>query len=523
MLSRDDAAPRPSMVEAPSGRALRAWLPLAALVAFAFLIRCYRISTIPVWIDEAASIGLGSLPWSVVFGEMARIEASPPGYYAIAKVVGIVAGPYGLPLRLISAAAAALAIIPVWLFCRSALGLRAAWLAALILAMHALLFRMAQDGRTYAVLFLAFCCALLAAWRLVEAAWRGEGGAGAVIALGLCQGIMLWLHHTAGIANLALNAFVIATLLASRRGIGRGVLLLAAADAVGLAAGAAPMWWALHHALGGAFVTRWIEPPTLVSAVMIFARSLVAPFHDPVSMVTGLLSALGVLLAIASRRQPGWAARIGLFALLGTAGILFPLVSQSWPVMMDRTVMFMAAPLAASIAGGFALLPRAGFLATSVVLVGLHAHGIVRYVNWPNHTERWDQVVELIQRRAGPRDRVVVTDSVFALISLRMAAAERGGLGVPVILVSAASPLENRSAELLAPGADTTIGAVCARLRGAEHVWVVTRPVPPAVASDPGFSVWQPVLAVLRAAGGEMIDDLSRPTIHVERWRVPGC
>ena len=62
------------------------------------------------------------------------------------------------------------------------------------LALHALLFRMAQDGRTYALLFLLFSCALLAAWRLAQAAQRGQGGIGAILALGLCQGGMLWLH-----------------------------------------------------------------------------------------------------------------------------------------------------------------------------------------------------------------------------------------------------------------------------------------------------------------------------------------
>lgn len=498
-------------------------MPLAVLVVLAFAIRCYRIGSAPVWIDEAASIGLGSLPWSVVFGEMARIEASPPGYYAIAKLVGIIAGPGGMPLRLVSAAAAALAIVPIWIFCRDALGQRAAWVAGLVLALHALVFRMAQDGRAYAILFLVFSCALLAAWRLAEAARRGEWGIGAIVALGLCQGGMLWLHHTAGIANLVLNVFVLAVLLASRQGLGRGILLLAAADALGLVAGAAPIWWAAQHAQEGAFVTRWIEPPGLGDAVLIYTRALVAPFHRPISVVTGLVSLIGVGVGVCAMRQPGWPARMGLFALLTTAAILFPLVSQSWPIMMDRTVMFMAAPLAASIAGGLALLPRAAFLGSAALLVGLHAYGVVGYLGWPNHSERWDEVVEILERRAGPQDRVVVTDSVFAAISLRMAAAERGGLRLPVILVPAASPLEQRSAALLDPAAATAIGALCGRLRGGEQVWIVMRPVPLAVADDPGFSVWQPVLDVLRAAGGQQVEDLSGPTLRVERWRVPGC
>ncbi|HWT10930.1 MAG TPA: glycosyltransferase family 39 protein [Roseomonas sp.] len=512
------------VAEAMPDSAMRPALLLAGLVVFAFLIRCYGIGTDPVWIDEAASIAIGTLPWSVLFGEMARIEASPPGYYAIAKVVGLVAGPQGAPLRMVSAAAATFSIVPLWIFCRDTLGNRVAWTAAVIVALHALLFRMSQDGRTYAILFLVFCCAMLAAWRLVEAAQRRQAGLGAVVALGLCQGAMLWLHHTAGIANLALNAFVLAVLLASRQGgIGRGIALLAAADLLGLLVGAAPIWWALQHALEGAFVTRWIAAPDIDEALLIYTRGLVAPFHAPLSQATGLLSVAAVLVGAVAVRQPGWPVRFGLLVLLGTAAVLFPLVSQSWPVMLDRTVLFMAAPLAVSIAAGLALLPRPAFLGGAVLLAALHAHGVVGYVNWPTHSERWDQIVALLQARSGPADRIVVTDSVFAVVSLRMAAARHGGLAAPILVVAAASPLESRSAELLDPQASVSVEGLCARLHGARLVWVVSRPVPPIVADDPGFSTWEPVRERLRRAGGTRVESRSVPAVLIEAWRVPGC
>lgn len=103
---------------------------LAALVLAAFLLRLPGLFADAPWIDESASIGLGGLPWAVVFGEMARIEASPPGYYAIAGLVGRLGLEGPVPLRLLSAAAAAISILPVFLFCRLAFGARAAWLAA---------------------------------------------------------------------------------------------------------------------------------------------------------------------------------------------------------------------------------------------------------------------------------------------------------------------------------------------------------------------------------------------------------
>ncbi len=523
MFARNDAAP--SLAESAAHTSSRLWvaLLLAGLILLAFLLHCWRLFDDPVWIDEAASLGLGSLPWSVVFGEMARIEASPPGYYAVAKLVGIVCGPGVEPLRLLSAAAASLAILPLWIFCREALGARAAWLAAVIIALHATLFRMAQDGRTYALLFLVFCCALLAAWRLTEAARQGRRGLGPVVALGLCQGGMLWLHHTAGIANLALNVFVLARMLAARQGIGRGIALLAVADLLGLLAGAAPIWWAAQHAMEGAFVTRWIAPPDFEETVLIYIRGLVAPFQSPVSVVTGLLSIMGVLLGLLALRDSGWPARFALVALLGTAAILFPVLSQSWPVMLERTVLFMAAPLAASIAAGLALLPRPAFLGAAAMLAGLHAYGIAGYLRWPEHKERWDNAAVLLQASAGPNDRIVVTESVFAAISLRMAAEVRGGLTAPILVVPAASPLEQRSAELLDPEGNTPLAALCSRLSGAASVWLVARPIPDVVAEDAGFSSWGAVRQRLRSAGGGRVEDRSLPTVLIERWRVRNC
>lgn len=523
MLIRHENVAPPQGVTRDAASCRWAGLLLAGLILGAFLLRCIRLFSDPVWIDEAASIGIGSLPWSVLFGDMARVEASPPGYYALAKLVGMVAGQEGAPLRLVSAAAAALAILPVWIFCREAFGPRAAWLAAVIIALHALLYRMSQDGRTYAVLFFIFCCALLAAWRLTQAAWRGEKGVLPIIALGLCQGAMLWLHHTAAIANLSLNVFVVSLIVATRQGLGRGLVMLFAADLVGLVIGGPPIWWALHHAMEGAFVTRWIAPPTLEDTVLIYTRGLVAPFQSPLSALTGLLSIAGVAIGLFARRRSGWPARMALVALLATAAILFPVLSQSWPVMLERTVLFMLAPLAASIAAGLALLPRRAFLGSAMLLAGLHAFGIYGYLDWPAHKERWDNAALLLQAQAGPNDRIVVTDSVFAAISLRMAADVRGGLTAPILVVPATSPLEQLSAELLDPAGDTQLPELCGRLRGAATVWLVARPVPDIVENDLGFSTWEPVRRLFRAAGGERLYDSSLITVQIERWRVPGC
>lgn len=503
--------------DGPAG-ARHSWM-LAALVVAAFVIRLPGLFGPAAWIDESASIAVGQLPWSVVLGEMARIEASPPGYYAIAKVLGDIAGPGPVPLRLLSAAAAALAVVPVWLFCRAAFGSRAAWLGAVLVALNAALLRMSQDGRTYAVLFLLFCCALLAAWRLVEAAREGRRGLGAVAGLGVMQGAVLWLHHTAAIGNVGLNAFVLVALLAGGAGLLRGAVLLAGADAVGMVVGAAPIHWALGHALGGEFVMGWLQPPTLLVAAQAYVYGVVAPFHAPLTLLTILASAAALLGGVLAWRRPGWPGRIALGALLAVCGVLFPLLSQHWPMMMDRTVLFLVAPVAAGIAAGVALLPRAGFAAAALLLAGLHAHGALALRHWPAEKEPWRDVVADLRARLAPGDRVVVTDSVFALVSLRLA----GGGGFDALVVPAASRLESRAAVLVAPEAAVAPAGLCDRLRGAGRVWIVTRPPPDIVAQDPHYSSRPAVLAALRDAAGERVEQVPAGTLLLEAWRVPGC
>jgi hypothetical protein len=501
-----------------AGRARGAWW-LAALVLAAFAIRLPDLFWPSAWIDESASIGVGLLPWSVVLGEMARIEASPPGYYAVAKLLGAAFGPGPVPLRLVSALAAAAAIVPVWLFCRAAFGPRAAWLAAVLVALNAALLRMSQDGRAYALLFLLFCCALLAAWRLVEAARDGRAGFGAVAGLGVAQGAMLWLHHTAAIGNLGLNAFVLAALLAGRAGVARGLLLLACADAIGVLVGGAPILWALGHAAGGEFVMGWLQPPGLPEAARIYVHGVVAPFHAPVSLVTIVASAAALAGGALAWRRPGWPGRVALAVLLGVCGVLFPLLSQAWPMMMERTVLFLVAPLSAGIAAGAALLPRAGFAAAAALFVGLHAHGVLALRHWPAEKEQWREMVAELRARMAPGDRVVVTDSVFALVSLRLA----GGQGLDALVLPATSRLEARAAVLVAPEAATDAADVCARLRGAGTAWIVTRPPPEVVAEHPHYASLPMLRDSLRAAGGAQALQMPVGTLRLEAWRAPGC
>jgi hypothetical protein len=263
----------------------------------------------------------------------------------------------------------------------------------------------------------------------------------------------------------------------------------------------------------------WLQPPTLTGAALIYVYGVVAPFHAPVSVVTILVSAVALAGGVVAWRRPGWPGRLALAALLGVCGVLFPLLSQAWPMMMDRTVLFLVAPLSAGVAAALALLPRAGFAAGAAVMLGLHAHGAVALRHWPMEKEPWRAMVVELQARMAPGDRVVVTDSVFALVSLRLA----GGEPIGALVVPATSRLEARAAELIAPSSRVDASGLCERLRGAATVWIVTRPPPAVVAEDPHYSSRPMVLAALRAAGGAPVTTLPVGTLMLEAWRAPGC
>ncbi len=330
---------------------------------------------------------------------------------------------------------------------------------------------------------------------------------------------MLWLHHTAAIANLALNLFVLVALMAGGAGLARGLARLAVADALALALAAAPIIWALGHAQEGAFVTRWIAPPGISDAALLIVRELVAPFQSPLSPLTVILSA-GALILAWRARDAGRAERLALLALLAGAGLLFPLVSQRWPVMIDRTLLVLLAPLAAAVAAGLALLPRRGFAVAAALLLGLHAFGAVRFHLLPQTREDWNGAVALLAERRAAQEPILVTDSVFALLSLQAAFAMRGDAPPPALLLPATSPLETRSAELLAPDAVVAAPDLCARLAGAGGVWLISRPVPELVARDPAFSTWHPARDALAAGGGTTTETLVRGGILLERWRL---
>jgi hypothetical protein len=515
----------------PGLRDLQAPVCLAALLILGLALRLPGISADPMWIDEAASVGIGSLPWSVILGEFARVEASPPGYYVLAGIASRFAPDDLLALRIVSVVAGALVAWPVFFSLRAEGEAQAGWIAALFVTMAATLVRLSADARCYALLTLCLALGFQAALALARAGRAGKRGALPALMLGLAMAVAIWLHATAGLLAVGLN---LAALAAAGRAGWRSILpALLLANAAALALAAWPVFFIMKHIFSdAAFVTRWISPPSLSESVLLVARTLVAPWQSPFSALSAALLLLAAGLAVLRRRSP---AAAGALALAGFGFMAFPLVSQWRPVMLDRTILPLIVPLAVLVGLGFSRLgewldDRWGLswgrrLATGLaaLCLGLQAYGTLRFHSLQLNKEQWPPLAAHHAAQAGPSDVLIIPDSVFVAIAFAHAARRQGLPVPPMLVVPAASPLEQAAASHLAPWRVMSPDLLCEALGRREGAWVAYRPMPPAVEDDPGFTTLAPVVAAIEATAGRAASELRVSGLSLQHWSGPVC
>jgi mannosyltransferase len=126
---------------------------LGALVLLSLLLHSRELS-IGFWIDEGLSVGisdrsLGAIPHAL------REDGSPPVYYMLLHFWLGIAGRSEAGVRSLSLAAALLAVPAAWWSARSIFGNnRAAWIAALLMALNPFLGQYAQEARMYSLVAL---------------------------------------------------------------------------------------------------------------------------------------------------------------------------------------------------------------------------------------------------------------------------------------------------------------------------------------------------------------------------------
>lgn len=264
--------------------------PVAALLlilAGAAALRFVLLDVRELFRDEAASWLLAQSPWADIIPRSSR-ESYPPLFaFALKGTIGIL-GDGPAALRALSAATGLALVGVTWAWAREAIGLRAAFLAAVLVALSPLAIANAREARMYALASLFAVLAWWLLWRLLVERRPNSPRPLAVAAAALAVAGELWALPT-GVAAFGLQAVVVG-ILASRRQPGTG--------AAGIALG-----------IGFAAFLPWM--PRLLS-VATDGR----PFWTPTPGLATLLETLAVSFG-GWQPSPGWIAVLPLTVLAG--------------------------------------------------------------------------------------------------------------------------------------------------------------------------------------------------------------
>jgi mannosyltransferase len=183
------------------------FVALSVVVIVGFLLRLPTLVSRSVWMDEAYSYWFMTLSWADLWFKVPFYETHPPFYYSLLKLWTMLAGSSEAGMRSLSVLAS-LVTIALTGFAPRLLGLgkrydRVGIVAALLLAFNAGSIEYAQQARPYALQTL-FCTLMIVASTMLLKRMLIDERQGAVIkaqrliyvSLGLCSGIVLWLHNT---------------------------------------------------------------------------------------------------------------------------------------------------------------------------------------------------------------------------------------------------------------------------------------------------------------------------------------
>jgi hypothetical protein len=166
----------------------------ALIVGIALALRLYRLGTLELWLDEAFSHHIASLPgW---FGSL-LIDNNPPGYYLLLRVWMAIAGHSEFALRLISALSGTIfTALAIWA-AREIFSREAGLWAGLIAAVSPIQIYYSQEARVYALLNVLLLLSVILTWRALmtnrRVYWLG---------LGAAMTAALYCHYLAAIALL---------------------------------------------------------------------------------------------------------------------------------------------------------------------------------------------------------------------------------------------------------------------------------------------------------------------------------
>jgi mannosyltransferase len=446
---------------------------LVAAAAAALVLRCWHLSSWPLWLDESWSRWMTEQGWSGLVHAAIGYDTHPPFYYLLLKVWTLVAPSTSAGLRSLSVIAS-MAMLPIaWAASGRIETLRASpWARALAVALVAVsppLIVAASQARPYALFSLAFGTALLAALRL----------------LGEERPRISWLVYlTALEATFWLHSLGI--LFAASLAAG---LFLALAVAGTLRRNLVP--FLAVHALAG---LAWL-PGLLIlldqrrhwnaASWLHFSFADVGP-----GLATGLavpgaaaflilaLALLGLRAISTSKSGRSAAILLACAAVLPAAATIVLSVVAS-PVFLSRTLVPSVLPALLLTAAGLASLERKELatIASAALLAWLASVSFFQASAQPE--EKWQAFAAWLEPRVAPGEEVWLLPNEIALpFRYGVGPVAYRVRGIPADFPAPHHSGPRPSGTIAVPAmtrADATRLVADAKARGLAGIWVVTR------------------------------------------------
>jgi mannosyltransferase len=166
-------------------------LPVLAVVVAVAGAAARFITTSAMWLDEALSVNIASLPLDQI-PEALRHDGHPPLYYFLLHAWMDVFGDGDVATRALSGVLAVLALPVAWLVGRRAGGPTVAWLTVLVLGALPFAVRYGTEARMYSLLILL----VLLGWLAVRAG-LDQPRLRTLVAVALLSGTLLLTHYWA--------------------------------------------------------------------------------------------------------------------------------------------------------------------------------------------------------------------------------------------------------------------------------------------------------------------------------------
>lgn len=288
---------------------------MAVVVVAAGIVARFAAAPTPLWLDEALSVNLASLPPGELFSAL-RHDGHPPFYYLVLHGWVALVGDGDLAVRSLSGVFAVASLPLTWLVARRRGGPTVASLALVVTGASPYAVRYATETRMYSLVMFE----VLVGWLLVEDLFAGRPARWRAPALAVVCGALVLTHYWGLFLAGAVGLFVLATWWRDRRRCGgdrdgdastraRGAAVVA--GSLGVGALCFVPWLGAFAYQAAHTATPWapaMRPTAVVGALL--ADLSVGDLDD--ATAGGALLAILALVGLLGRGEGSWRIELDL-------------------------------------------------------------------------------------------------------------------------------------------------------------------------------------------------------------------